>query len=390
MPDLAWKQISLGEVAHIVMGQAPPGDAVIIEEIGIPFLQGNAEFGVKHPDPNSWCKRPVRRAEIGDVLISVRAPVGAINVADQSYGIGRGLAAIRFKEIDPAYGWYALGGVVRQLARVAQGSTFDAVGGAELANLKLCVPVSLYVQRRIVEILDAVDARANSAAAERSKAERFKEGMAQSLIPVCPDPGVLGSDWKLVRLSEVVPSADYGISTSLELGVSGTPTLRMNNLVDGGIRLHEVKVSTEAVPPKLILRHGDVLFNRTNSFEHVGRTSMWRSELPVATFASYLVRLNPDLRQLVPEYLVRWLNRPAIQQRIRRVATPGVHQVNINPTSLRKTLIELPADPIRQQGIVSALAEAEARVLKLRVEHQRLLALKQGLVNDLLSGRVRV
>lgn len=245
-------------------------------------------------------------------------------------------------------------------------------------------------QQRIAEILDAVDMRIDLATAEYGKAKACGEALAQSLIPIDPNPRELGDGWDLLTLSEVVPSVEYGISSSLELGIEGIPTLRMNNLEGGKIRLHEVKVSVEAVPPDLLLQNRDVLFNRTNSLEHVGRTSLWRSEIPVATFASYLVRLNPDHRRLCPEYLVRWLNRPAVQQRIRRFATPGVHQVNINPTSLRRTLIELPIDVRRQQQIVAELDAIDALVSSLQSEHRRLLEFKQGLMEDLLSGRVPV
>jgi len=164
----------------------------------------------------------------------------------------------------------------------------------------------------------------------------------------------------------------------------------MNNLADGRIRLHEVKVSAAPVPAHLILRDRDVLFNRTNSLEHVGRTSIWRNEIERATFASYLVRLNVDEGRLFPEYLVRWLNQPAIQQRIRRLATPGVHQVNINPTSLRRIEMELPTDMSRQRYISATLNACEDVTDRMKVELQSLRKIKQGLMDDLLTGRVRV
>jgi type I restriction enzyme, S subunit len=165
------------------------------------------------------------------------------------------------------------------------------------------------------------------------------------------------------------------------------PTLRMNNLAGGRVCLDDLKVATAPIPENLILKGQDVLFNRTNSFEHVGRAAIWRGELRRATFASYLVRLNPDTRKLVPEYLVRWLNRPAIQQRIRRIATPGVHQVNINPTNLRRIPIELPADISRQREIVMALEDCDAVIDRMTAELARLHSFRQGLLEELLTGR---
>jgi type I restriction enzyme S subunit len=222
------------------------------------------------------------------------------------------------------------------------------------------------------------------------KQDYLHDSLLCSLIPVSPDSQILGADWSLVPLIEVVPSADYGISSPLASDGNGIPTLRMNNLVSGRIRIDDIKFATAGVPGDLILRKRDVLFNRTNSFEHVGRTAIWRGELDRATFASYLVRLNPDPRRLIPEYLVRWLNHPAIQQRIRRIATPGVQQVNINPTSLRKIPIELPVDISRQAEVARILNECDQAADRIRAELECLKLVKQGLMDDLVTGRVRV
>jgi len=139
------------------MGQSPPSS--VVEEgldNGMPFLQGNAEFGSLHPAPKWSCRRPQKICATGDVLLSVRAPVGALNVADQPYCIGRGLAAIRFTRADPAFGAHALRLYSVALRRVSQGTTFEAVGSKELLALQLWLP-PVTEQRRIAEILDTLD-----------------------------------------------------------------------------------------------------------------------------------------------------------------------------------------------------------------------------------------
>jgi len=245
-------------------------------------------------------------------------------------------------------------------------------------------------QRRIAEILDTLDEQINVLRRITSKQESLNAALAAELIPAQTEPRRLGDNWELVSLADVVPSADYGISAPLAVEGHGIPTLRMNNLAGGRIRLDDIKVATVPVPERLLLRNRDVLFNRTNSIEHVGRTSIWQDELKTATFASYLVRLNPDQRRLLPEYLVRWLNLIPVQQRIRRFATPGVHQVNINPTSLRRTLIELPRDVTEQLKIVNRLDEYCQVVDRMRTRSAKLRLLKQGLIDDLLTAWVRV
>ena len=103
---------TLGAVAELIMGQSPPGTTVhdwhgnTTTAGGLPFVQGNAEFSNRTPQPVKWCGSPLKVARKGDVLISVRAPVGELNIVDQDLAIGRGLAAIRFEKKDASFGWH--------------------------------------------------------------------------------------------------------------------------------------------------------------------------------------------------------------------------------------------------------------------------------------------
>ena len=258
-----------------------------------------------------------------------------------------------------------------------------------IAKLEISVP-KLAEQQRIVEVLHAADSQIDQANRHLDKHAQVKVAMAEALIPVTPDPHELGPGWSLLPLAEVVPSAAYGISTPLEYVPGGLPVLRMNNLQAGRMDLSDVKAATSTVPANLMLKDHDVLFNRTNSLEHVGKTAMWRGELAEATFASYMVRLNVAPARITPEYLARWLNIRAIQQRIRRVATPAIAQVNINPTALRKNQIELPADLSEQRKITSILDSLDEKGDRLQVSSEKLKLLRKGLLEDLLTGRIRM
>src|SRR5512140_2486022 len=92
---MKWVRAKLSDVSLVIQGQSPPGHSYNADGVGLPFLQGKAQFGSISPTPDTWCSAPIRVAEPGDILISIRAPVGPTNLADQSYCIGRGLAAIR-------------------------------------------------------------------------------------------------------------------------------------------------------------------------------------------------------------------------------------------------------------------------------------------------------
>ncbi|WP_207213829.1 restriction endonuclease subunit S [Sorangium cellulosum] len=275
-------------------------------------------------------------------------------------------------------------------------------------SIDICMP-SLPQQRLIAEILDALDKSILTTERLVAKLNRMKQGLLHDLLTRgidenggLRDPeqypehfkdsplGMIPKMWSVLPLGDVVPHVAYGVSVPLGFHSTGIPVLRMNNLKDGETDVSDLKYSASATTRRLLLRPGDVLFNRTNSIEHVGRTGIWRGQLELASFASYLVRLDPEPARLNNEFLNRWLNWPCTQMRIRRYATPGVHQVNINPTNLRKTMIALPSSISEQVAIVEALVAHEATVAAEVRELTKLRLLKQGLMDDLLTGRVRV
>jgi type I restriction enzyme S subunit len=90
-------EVQLGQVGEIIMGQSPPGETYNEHGDGLPFFQGVADFNYRHPTPRVFCTAPSRIALPGDILLSVRAPIGRVNVADRTCAIGRGLAIIRPK-----------------------------------------------------------------------------------------------------------------------------------------------------------------------------------------------------------------------------------------------------------------------------------------------------
>ncbi len=136
MPDNLYHTI-LGKLAIFEMGQSPDSYFVGEEEKGIPFLQGSAEFGSIYPHHILYCSQPKKTCKRGDILISVRAPVGTINKSDRIYCIGRGLAAIQFINCLPEFGWHLLAYWVKDFRKVSQGTTFEAIGKAELTNLSV-------------------------------------------------------------------------------------------------------------------------------------------------------------------------------------------------------------------------------------------------------------
>jgi type I restriction enzyme S subunit len=285
--------------------------------------------------------------------------------------------------------------------------TMTTISQPDIAPLPVPLPPKPE-QKKIVEIHDAFDSAIAHTSSLIAKLKQMKAGLLHDLLTRGLDEngelrdaiahpeqfkdsslGQIPKDWGVFQLSEIVPCAEYGISVSLE-DQDGIPVLRMNNLKEGEVDLTDLKKSASPKAANLLLQTSDVLFNRTNSIEHVGRTAIWRGQIEQVSFASYLVRLIPDQSKLIPEYLNIWLNLETTQLLIRCYATPGVHQVNINPTNLRKALIALPQSTFEQEAIVEKIKFHNNRIRQEEIYLKKLKLQKQGLMHDLLTGKVRV
>lgn len=256
-------------------------------------------------------------------------------------------------------------------------------------------------QAAIVGVLDVVDAAIDRTRAAHIEAVRLKTALTQQLFT----EGVRGEkrkksplgwipeSWEVKPVSAVVKQLEYGLSLPMHLKGT-TPILRMGNIQQGDVVMDDLKYVT--LPQRLLdryrLNRGDVLFNRTNSQEHVGKIGIYRSDKP-AVFASYLIRLHPEATQVDNYFLGQLLNSYPIQCRIKRYATPGVQQVNINAKNLGKVLIPIPNGPAgidEQREIAKLLEQADERCRALRPVAVALEQLKKSLMHDLLTGTVRV
>jgi len=156
-----WEWIRLGEICEIIMGQSPPGHTYIDTPKGLPFFQGKADFGYYFPKTRKWCTKPIKTAEEGDILISVRAPVGPVNMNTLKCCIGRGLTAIRCK--DKAMNWFIfwyLRSIENKITLLGSGSTFDAITRYDLVNLLVPLPPiseQKHIISKIKELMQEVE-----------------------------------------------------------------------------------------------------------------------------------------------------------------------------------------------------------------------------------------
>ena len=190
------------------MGQSPPGETYNRNGDGMPFFQGKADFGDIYPTVRYWCSAPKTKAEPNDILMSVRAPVGSINLNRVKSSYGRGLAVIRPTDsIDLKYLYHFLNHHEPKLAELGRGSTFEAVNRDDVEDIEIPFP-SLPEQKRIAAILDKADRLRRG----RRFAQNLSDSFLQSVFIKMFGKGA-EQDWDVVELDSLVKKRRNAIRT---------------------------------------------------------------------------------------------------------------------------------------------------------------------------------
>lgn len=177
--------------------------------------------------------------------------------------------------------------------------------------------------------------------------------------------GELPEDWRLVSVGEALLGTQYGLSEPGDTA-GNTPIVGMRDINNGSVNLTDLATVDDGGADwnEMRLRRGDILLNRTNSADLVGKVGIV-SEDSEAVFASYLVRLDVDREQADPEFVNFWLNTVIAQTALKRLSTRGVSQANINPAEFRKHC-PLPLPPLpEQRKIVEILRTWDEAIEKL-------------------------
>jgi type I restriction enzyme S subunit len=280
-----------------------------------------------------------------------------------------------------------------------QGTVRNSVNFSTLAEFLLRYP-PLSEQKKIAEILSSVDAVIENTRVVIDQTKTVKKGLMQELLTrgipgrhkrfKKTELGMIPEEWKIQPVKELISVCQYGLNKPLLSEPVGTPILRMNNLSNGEINIDNLKYATltKEEEQKYILEQGDLLFNRTNSRDLVGKVALYRLGMKMA-FASYLLRLKVNHEKSDPIWLNYCFNTIEIQDKLSCLATPGVSQSNINARVMQSLKLRTPS--LREQKEISKLLESVNKQIKQEsVILEKLSAIKSALMQVLLTGEVRV
>jgi type I restriction enzyme S subunit len=203
------------------------------------------------------------------------------------------------------------------------------------------------------------------------------------------DVGLIPEDWGVLPLGRLIHSVEYG-SAAKSSATGRVPVLRMGNLQGGKIDWNDlVYTDNEIEIRKYSLVLGDVLFNRTNTIDLVGKTAIYKGER-AAVFAGYLIRINSDKALLDSAYLNYILNAEFSRKHSAKILSIAVGQANINGQKLKSYPVPLPPTKAEQEAIAEALSDADALIESLEQLLAKKRQIKQGAMQELLTGKKRL
>jgi len=177
-----WHELKILSVAQVIMGQSPNSSAYNDAGLGLPLIQGNTDIKDRKTAPRMYTSVITRQCEIGDIILSVRAPVGETSWSLHEACIGRGVCAIRATKTDSKFLFYKLVFDESRWIRFAQGSTFEAINSKDIRNLSIWIPCSLSEQSHIASVFVAIDGEIELLNKHILKLRRQKQGLMQKLL----------------------------------------------------------------------------------------------------------------------------------------------------------------------------------------------------------------
>ena len=301
------KYVMLKDVCTIKMGQSPDSDSYNDNGEGVPFFQGNADFGERYPVTRKWCSTPTKMAVPDDILISVRAPIGAMNYAKEECCIGRGLAALTpdKTKVSPEFIFWLLKGKNAELNSKGTGSTFKAIGRKVLEETK--VPdIPLEKQLEYSGTLEKVYAVIQHRKSELQMLDnlikaRFVEMFANWKKKYLAEP-----------LGEYLQDITYGFTNPMPDAEEGPWKITAKDVVNGIVNLDTARKTSQESYDKLTEKSkpqlGDVLLTKDGT---LGRTAVVEIGGMCVNQSVAVLRIN---KKILPKYLSILLQMPKYQR----------------------------------------------------------------------------
>ena len=379
------RKVKLGDICTIISGTTPKskikeywgGDNVWITPAELDensFIINDSE---RHITDLAVTKSGLKSFPKGTVILSSRAPIGKTAIAGCKMYCNQGFKnLICSNAIYNVYLYYYLKSKTLYLNSLGRGATFKEISKRLVEDIEIPLPekkkqIKIGNTLRAIEIL--IEKR-------NKQLLLFEELIKSRFVELFGDPFLNPLHWRIKRIRDIISDIHYGTSKPAVNG-GHFKYLRMNNLTnDGRIDLSDLKYIdiSDSELPNYLVKKGDVLFNRTNSIDLVGKTSLFNYDENMV-IAGYIIRVRLK-RNILPEFFTAFMNQPYMKQKLKHIAKGAVNQANINAQELQAILIYEPPLLLQNQ-----FADFVHRIDKSRMAVQKSLDELELLKKSLLQ-----
>ncbi|HFC9432405.1 TPA: restriction endonuclease subunit S [Vibrio cholerae] len=299
----------------------------------------------------------------GNLIVPTRMALGKIAINSVDIAINQDLKALIIKDesvVDTEYLFRCIQSKSEEIVRQGKGATVKGITVDVLKNLQIPLP-PLETQKQIAAVLE----KADQLRKDCQQMEQELNSLAQSVfIDMFGDPVTNPKGWEIVTIGDLLLSANYGTSEKASTEKKKYPVLRMNNITyEGNWDFSSLKYMdmSEDDEDKYLVESGDILFNRTNSKELVGKTAVYREATPMA-YAGYLVRARCN-ELAHPEYISSFMNSRFTKKTLQSMCKSIVGMANINAKEFQKISVAKPPIELQQEfarRVEAIRAEVEA------------------------------
>ncbi|SFP86377.1 restriction endonuclease subunit S [Hydrogenimonas thermophila] len=380
-----WREVRLEEICEVNMGQSPKSETYNENNIGLPLIQGNADIKNRKTLPRVYTSEPTKQCDIGDIIMTVRAPVGAIAKSYHNACIGRGVCALKPKENND-FLYHFLVNYEDKWDKLSQGSTFTAVNGNDIKNIKILYP-PLEEQKKIAEILSTVDQKIDFVDKQIEETETLKKGLMQKLLT----QGIGHSEFKDSEIGRIPKSWEVSKLENHVKIISGQSPSKF--IFDGG-RYKFFKVNQLNFCEKYLseseysyntsnyenLKVGTIIFPKRGAAIFTNKVRILKTEGFIDTNLMGLI----TKKTLNSEFLYYLLVMFELSNIADTSSIPQINNKHINP-------LKFPFPPIEEQKqIAEILSTVDQKIENLKAKKEAFEELKKGLMQKLLTGEVRV
>lgn len=369
----------LSDIADITMGQSPKSEYYNSNGNGMPFLQGNRTFGYKKPFFDTYTTLATKTAKAGDVIMSVRAPVGDLNIAPVDLCLGRGVCSLHMKNGNQEFLYYLMKFYMPHLLNKESGTVFGSVNRNDISSLEIDIPESEAVQAKISRILSMLDDKIELNNAINCNLEQQAQALFNNLFPNCMS--------NAVPINSIVDVRD-GTHDSPKSETAGRFLITSKHLLPYSVNKSEANLISETdfqhINERSKVEYGDVLISMIGTVGVVSFVSEKNIDFAIKNIGLFRTSQNERLRLYVLFYLKSVLVANHIQQHL-----AGSTQKYISLSELRNLPIYVP----NEQAIASFNELTIPLVNQIITNvnaNQRLSALRDTLLPKLMSGEIDV